>query len=570
VVEDVWDFSATGTYQRVPPPVDRPAWSELSVKDRTPQRVVASASVPLASQAYAPPRYTTVSPQAPPPPPAPEPLPSMAAPPPFPIEALPTVIREMVKTVARNKRVPVDLVALQALSAAAALTGPRAIISRRRDWTEPLILHCLTAMESGSGKSPATANVIGPLYSIQAEMEAAHQKILDERDEARQARIREIEDQLFVLPRKDTMIVTLNEEKARIEAESQADAEAIPTRLLFSPDITPEALSSELGHNGGWGSIFDSEGVFFANLAGRYSGGRANLTVALKAYDADYIPGGGRITRKQEPIPRAVLSLGLSVQPGVFADTLDNPAMDEQGFAARFLLAVPASMLGRREVDPPGLDHAALSAWRSSLERLAALPIPDYTPGHPFPVVMELSPNARRMHVEYEATIEPRLSPLLGDIGQMTGWGGKHLGRILRIAGILHLIAGREVDQPVDEQVMRAALKIGNWSIEHALLASTGLAARTDGPNEAATDARCMYLIQALRQAKAESPDVWSEPVRFREIQRKVRAKWANAEAITLVLDQLVDRGWMERGTGADRRGRPVVTYLFNDTGGTE
>lgn len=550
-----WTDTPTGSYVLVGGADDPVDWSDID----------SGQSGPVMNGGFIPVRFERREPPEPPPPP-PEPIPAADAPPPFPVEALPPVIRHAVATVARNKRVPVDLVALQALAAVASLTGPRVVISRGRDWVEPLILHCLTAMESGSGKSPASGNIISPLFGIQARMESAYRDQAAEADKTRSERLDEIEDALSALSRADPMAKKLREEKKQLEDAAEADATRAAPRLMFSPDITPEALSAELSENGGWGAIFDSEGVFFANLAGRYSGGKANLTVALKAYDADYIPGGGRITRIQQAIPRAVLSLGLAVQPGVFADTLSNPAMDEQGFAARFLVAVPASMLGSREIDPPGLDRSALAAWADSLERLAAMPIPEMAPGDIFPTQLELSPAARRMHVAYENDIEPRLSPLRGDIGQMTGWGGKHVGRVLRLAGLLHLAAGHGADQPVEEAAMRAAIIIGNWSIEHAIRASVGIADRAGAADDddSCVDARCTYVLEVLRRAKQTEPGFGVEPLRAKEIRRKARAKWATAAAMAPVLDQLVERSHLLAVSGADQRGRPWIGYVLN------
>ena len=106
----------------------------------------------------------------------PDPIGTAATPGGFPTGVLPPAFRNMVTAVAANKQVPEDLPAMLGLSAAAILAAPRVAISRGHGWVEPLALYTVTAMDSGTGKSPAEKDVTRPLRKI-------HRRIRAEWDE---------------------------------------------------------------------------------------------------------------------------------------------------------------------------------------------------------------------------------------------------------------------------------------------------------------------------------------------------------------------------------------------------
>lgn len=464
---------------------------------------------------------------------------------PFPTDSMPTALRAMITAVAGNKQVPHDCPALLGLSAAAVLAAPRIAISAgpRTGWTEPLTLYTAVAMESGSGKSPAERDVSRPLRAIQRRLRNGHGEW--------------IADKIFPLNEEAATAALMNTRESRVRAaELERQIEELrnspPPRVLLPTDFTVESLARDLAQNGGAGGIMDGEGGVFAELAGRYKKGVPDLNITLKAYDGDYYDVG-RIGRDQAAIDRAILAMGIAVQPLVLEEAAGNRAMVERGLLARFLFSVPRSLVGTRAMKGADFDPVAMEHWGKALDGIAAIPVPDPADEDGFPV-LQLDDLARDLHLRYRAEMEPRLGAG-GDLGDMPGWAAKHVGRILRLAGLLHLLAGREVTRPVGVQPMLAAITIGNWAIPHAqYVFRQGQVADPLDP----VDHRCHDVIAWLATV---DPDV---PFVARDVQRGrgMRKEWARTTpAIVAVLDRLVGMRRIQEVEIVDGAGRRKTAW---------
>lgn len=450
---------------------------------------------------------------------------------PFPTAALPPAFRDMVRAVAGNKQVPEDHPALLGLAAAATLAAPRAQIQRQPGWTEPLTLYTTVGLGSANLKTPAQTDVVRALYRIEDEVQARWREDIE-------SRIDELDVQRGEASLKGRAANAVEDQIAELR-------KARPPRVLFYPDTTVEALAEVMSTNGGCASIIDSEGEFFAALAGRYNGKVPNLGLALKAYDGDRY-GVDRIGRYQEPMRRAVLALGLAVQPDVLEAAARDRTMRERGLLGRFLFALPESLLGwRDEDDATPYDRAAMDRWEQALRHVAALPVGDPNADE-FPT-LALSPEALDLHKQFRRDIEPTLRPD-GELGDMPGWGGKHPGRVLRIAGLLHLLHGHGPAEEVTGKAMESAIRIGWWAIPHAV-AVFGM----DDNTPAGDDEKCLGLLRWAR-------DKGERELTTRRVSRGHRVGWVKdgkVAAIEDVLERLADTGWLrpvEKVDGANRR----------------
>lgn len=468
----------------------------------------------------------------------PEPIGLASMPGAFPTGSLPPAFRRMVRAVAGNKQVPEELPAMLGLSAAGILAGPRVAISRGHGWVEPLTLYTVTAMESGTGKSPAEKDVTRPLRKI-------HKRIRAEYTEVLNSKLDQLEAE------RSRLALAAKKEERDLEKRIEELKEEPEPRVLFGSDTTVEALASLMATNGGAGGIMDGEGEFFGILSGRYSGQVPNLGLALKAYDGDYYEVG-RIGRQQRDMDRAILGLGLAVQPAVLMDAAKSKAMRERGLLARFLIAVPPNILGTRAPEGEPYDHEAMQLWEAALEHIAALPLVD--PESDELPMLALSEQARKLHVEFKTWMEPRLHPDDGELGDLPGWASKHNGRVLRIAGLLHLLSGRGLADEVDERPMRSAIAIARWAIPHAVTAFGW-----DGVPGEANEAQCQALLTAIRRRGLTD---WSSLREFhRAVKNQAWVKQGGAAAVLKTLEELVELRWLSVATRQDRSGREMVMY---------
>src|SRR6516162_9864880 len=89
---------------------------------------------------------------------------------PFPLAALPPIMRDYVDASAAAIGCDPALVALPALAVAAGCIGNSRAIRLKPGWTEPAVVWAATVAPSGSQKSPAWAAAVDPLMAVQMEL----------------------------------------------------------------------------------------------------------------------------------------------------------------------------------------------------------------------------------------------------------------------------------------------------------------------------------------------------------------------------------------------------------------
>lgn len=456
----------------------------------------------------------------------------------FPTHVLPPAYRDMVRAVAGNKQVPAELPALFGLAAIATVTARYVQISRNAGWTEPLNVYTAVIMDVGTGKTPAEKDVSQPLWAIEKRLRRDHAALIDSQI-----------DQLATEARGAAAGRASAANKVEDKLKALEDDRDTPPDLLLGSDTTPEKIAEHMSRNDGAGAILDSEGEFFPMLSGRYNNGVPNIGVVLKAYDADRYKVG-RISRKQGDIDRAVLTLGVAIQPVVMDDAVRNKAMLERGLLARFLYGIPPSLLGTRTDEGEPYDFEAMKAWNEAI-----IGLHDYVSclgreGDELPT-LRLAARARAQHVRFCGWIERRLHPEDGDLGNMPGWAAKHKARALRIAGLLHLVGGGLVDQPVAEATMLASIDVCRWAVGHAMQVFNA------GGVVAEQDARCGHVMAWVCERGAE-------PFTVRDATRGVRKKWVTeggANAMLEILIVLCEEGHLISTAEKNRAGRDRTVY---------
>jgi replicative DNA helicase len=398
--------------------------------------------------------------------------------PPFPVQYLPGPLRVFVTEVSAAMQTPTALTALTALAAVAVLTGPRARIRRGPDFAEDLNLFTLVALPPGSLKSPTFRAIKRPMKAIEADQ---------------RRRFNEAREQLLAQMQQRCDDELEGEAAERYKKVMKQVADLAAARL-FVQNATPEAMEQLATRNGGIVNMLDSEGAALGNIIGRYNNGKPNLEFTLIGYDCDeYVLD--RVGSGHRQVERTCLTMGLTTQPEVLYELHDpKTKMGERGLLGRLVCAIPEP-IDDRVTDPPEISHGAHAGWEKLLRHIVdTLPIPPvHDPLYPFgpdageegphhmPPMMGLSPEAKLLHMEYEAKMYSLRHSKTGELAYMADWVGKHYGRCLRLAGILHLAQGLSVAHPVSRATMQDAVGISDWMLECAV----GVYARWHNPEGA-------------------------------------------------------------------------------------
>jgi hypothetical protein len=458
----------------------------------------------------------------------------------FPVAVIPGWLGTWVEATATATQTPLALPAMMALAVVAAACARRVEVRVRPGWTEPLNLFTVTTLGPGNRKSAVVREATAPLEAWEHE---ATQRLALTVGEAETHR-RVLEGRLRKLQQSAAQATDPIEREA-LEAEAVTLAQelagtpvsALP-RLIVD-DCTPERLASLLHEQGGRLAVLSPEGGVFDILAGRYSAtGAPNFEVFLKGHAGDTLRVD-RVGRAAEFVEQPALTVGLAVQPAVLGGLLERAHFRGRGLLGRFLYAMPASLLGRRDTQAPPVSEAIRAAYHQGVRALLAL-----EPATPY--VLTLSPDARAAFEAFYAALEPRLGED-GDLALITDWAGKLAGTVARLAGLLHLAAHAAEPTPwagaVDAMTMAQAVTLGDWLTEHAKVAFAVM-----GADPAIEEAR--HLLRWLGKEPREA-------FTKRETFEGTKGRFKRVEAMEPALRLLLECGYIREQEPPEQASRP-------------
>lgn len=394
---------------------------------------------------------------------SPIPLGQARALPPFPVDALPAWMAEMVAAVAEETQTPADLGGSVGLSVLSTACGGRAVVAVRGRWREPVNLYTVTALPPGNRKSAVFAELTRPLLAVE--------KVLIEQSGAVRAEAETTAKLARSAAEKAAARAANAEPEQReqltreaIELAEAAEETAVPARpQLVADDITPENLATMLDEQGGRAAVLSAEGGIFDIIAGRYSG-TPNLEVFLKGHAGDMLRVN-RQGRDAQFLEAPAVTMGIAIQPSVFRDIAKAKGFEGRGLLARFLYSMPRSLVGFRNLTPDLIPEQVAETYTKTLGTLT-LAMSGWTD----PAVLTLTPEADAVLLAHQQATESRMRPGAA-LAHIDTWASKLDGAIARIAGLLHL-ATHPADGwtlPIAADLMTAACRIGDYYTAHAL-----------------------------------------------------------------------------------------------------
>jgi putative DNA primase/helicase len=388
----------------------------------------------------------------------------------LPVDSFPGWFRDMVTAVSESTETPIELAALQGIAVLSACIQRTFIIQVNPGYSEPLSLWTLTALESGNRKSTVMHTMVSPLMEyerqraeavkaeitkIQSERESIESRIEDLRSKGARGNLKDFED--------------TKREIQNLEA-SLPELPAVPR--LWAQDITPEKIGQVMAENHERIALFSDEAGLFDIMGGRYSSGVANLDIFLQAHSG-FSYRVDRGSRLPITMKHPALAIGISPQPSVLRAMGENKVFRGRGLLARFLYALPTSLLGKRTFSRAPLSPAVSARYAANIHALLSLQPPYAEDGQQGQYTLLFERQAAAELREFSLHVESMLRDG-GRYEHIKDWAGKLPGAAARIAGVLHCALhahGQPWTVPVSLSTVKEVVALAVVLGQHALAA---------------------------------------------------------------------------------------------------
>lgn len=381
----------------------------------------------------------------------------------FPIESVPHYLVELMKAIALEVQVPVELPYFASVSVLAAATYGRIEVVVKGRYKEQLAFYNIIGLGSGNRKSEVIKTLRAPLVAIESDLIAAAKPLRAQQIAERKT----YEQALEGLQSKTRSKGVTPSLWADIEAATRklAECKVTPLPRIFADNVTPEKHASLIAEHGS-NSIIEPEGGFFEGLS-RYGNNKsAQVDYLNKSYGGEAF----RVDRQSgESIyveqPHCVLH--FSIQPHLITAISNNPDFMGTGFANRFLYCLPQSLIGQRGQESPPVAEHLLQSWQMIVEAL-------FKSCHNQPLrQLAIEPAGYQLLKDFAVVLEGELVTTLLAV---QGWASKLAGQLIRIAA-LYQLAADPVATSISSENIKAALALAPYLKEHALKALSAAAA---------------------------------------------------------------------------------------------
>lgn len=386
----------------------------------------------------------------------------------FPAQCLPECIRNYVNAVSRETQTAVDMAAVQSLAMLSICSQSKWRIMGKYGHYEPLNIYTLILSDPATRKSQVQNLLAKPIREFEKQKNAELAPKVAEYN----AMLAYKKAELSSLYRKTGSKSAEGTEARAIQLSAEItelEQNAVTPIKLYSDDCTPEQLVTLTYENKERMSIISAEGSIFGNLSGRYSNGISNIEFVLHAHAGEPV----RVERRgrSECMEAPALTMALMVQPCILEGLFSDKLLLEKGFTARFLYSSPPSTLGKRSYKAETAEFQSYmqncyNSYETLLHELLS-----YQPDEDDNLI-RLSQEAFTQVQELFSRTEQEL--LNGCFEAMRDWGGKYVGMVLRIAGLLHLATDKNYNyssRTVSSETMRNAVLIGEYFKAHAVSA---------------------------------------------------------------------------------------------------
>ena len=471
-------------------------------------------------------------------PPKPRPLVETEQADPYPLLALPPLIRDAIVEVRGYVQAPVALIAASALAAVSTAVQTRYSVQRNAALTGPATLYLLTVAESGERKSTVDKLFTAPIREWEAEQRKAHKRALAEYKldlEAWERGRPETDD-------RDSLVFydVSKPEEPRLVSVLRGDdtQEALATKLAEYP--VASIISAEAG------TIFGSHGMNPEAVT-------RNLAQANIMWEGGAIQRG-RVGSGEMRVEGMRVTMGLQVQPPVLDGFVSKTGGLARGigYFARFLFSRPESTQGTRFYVEAPTARPALAAFSEQMTTLLAEEAVFDEFGRLVPHLICFDPDAQRIWETYHDEVEAQV----GGEEQYSGIkdvASKAADNAARLACCLQVFAYGPA-RPIGEASMQAACSLMRWYLQEAVRFAR---AANAAPEVADAQTLEEWLYRETKQRARMGANVL---VSVNEIRRKgPNSLRAPRKKLDDALELLVDHHRVLVQTRSGKKGADVI-----------
>lgn len=454
--------------------------------------------------------------------------------PPFPIDCLPSRLRNYVEAVAIHTQTPMDMAAGAALGVLAACLQGKVKVEGNIGHYEQTSLYIFLIAPPGSRKSAVIHAMTAAIEDYEQKYNEGNKTAMRRNKQERESLQRDINRLTRQL---EVKYDTLTELELQHTQDKLVELPEIKPLQIFTDDCTSESMIRLLKDNHGRMALISAEGGAFDNIVGRYTK-KPNLDVWLKGICGDTIRVD-RINREPDYIRNPALSMIISAQPGVLSELMQSSLLDGRGFLARlFYINIPSAAM------PKSFRSAPIPATiREDYDNLI-FHLLDLSENEP--ITLHLAPEAINQMDELCHSVEAYLR---NEHRDMREWGSKYIGLVLRTAGLLHIAADGAGD--IQTEMVENAIRIGSYAFHHALYAYSIL-----GADE--TVEKALHVVTKLRKLSVTS-------ISRSDLYQKCRGRFfRDAKEMEPALNLLEQHGYIWLDVPAySGVGRPSVGTIY-------
>ncbi len=365
---------------------------------------------------------------------------------PYPVDALPVIMRDAIKAISEFEQVPLALAAQAVLAAAGHVAHTRVDSGIKQSKKMPCTLWQLSLGDSGEGKSSAYRQAFHPIDIREWKNKDAYSKATKEHDLGKiglKGKALQEYDQANPPPYNPVSVVSGDGSFSRIMSMF---VEGTPA-LFWNTDEGGQMLS---GHS----MKADNHVAVLGALTILWDKGEGE-----RLRSKDNADGSGSFQGRR-------LSLSLMAQEVAVRQVLNDPIMRGQGFLPRFLFSAPESLVGSRKMSLESLDQEAsdipaITNYWARLDQLLDQPraIEEDRINAP---ILPVTQEAKELWQGYWQNTEDQQAKF-NDYETLKPFASRAAQNALRIATVLAFFDKR---QQVDAEIMQAAYLIAEHSLQ--------------------------------------------------------------------------------------------------------